>query len=373
MRTPHRLTLVITSIEAGGAERVLSELANHWAARGRKVTLITLASGRKDFYPLDSSINRLALDVLEPSRGVLHALWGNIRRILRLRRAIQESSPELVLAFTDQTNVLTLLATRGLGVPVVVSERIDPLQHRLGRFWAWARRRTYPWASVVVVQTQRVRQWASGFVRGDRLAVIPNAVSAPRAPAGGVPSIPQPAIVAMGSLVRRKGFDMLLEAFAGAAHDQPEWGLVIFGEGPDRGALEAQARALRIDDRVQMPGTVATPHQVLAQAALFVLSSRVEGFPNALLEAMSVGCAVASFDCPSGPADIITDGVDGLLVPAGDTAALSAALRRLIADPALRARLGGAARAVNRRFSREAIAAEWESVLALAIASKRTA
>ena len=121
-------------------------------------------------------------------------------------------------------------------------------------------------------------------------------------------------LVGAGRLVKQKGFDLLLPSFASLAERFPAWGLLILGEGPDRPSLERQAAALRIADRVLMPGVVKKLHAILQHCDIFVLSSRFEGQPLALMEAMLCGLPVVSYDCPSGPAAIVRPGVDGLLV-----------------------------------------------------------
>jgi glycosyltransferase involved in cell wall biosynthesis len=167
----------------------------------------------------------------------------------------------------------------------------------------------------------------------------------------------------MGRLVRQKGFDLLLEAFARCRTSHPRWTLRILGRGEERQALEAQARALNLGDAVEFAGVVKNPQDHLAQSQLFVLSSRYEGFPNALLEAMASGLAVVATDCPTGPADIVTHDENGLLVPAGDVGALAAAMDRLMSDAGERRRLGERAREVQARFAPETILAAWDRLL----------
>jgi glycosyltransferase involved in cell wall biosynthesis len=166
----------------------------------------------------------------------------------------------------------------------------------------------------------------------------------------------------MGRLAPQKGFDLLLEAFSRIARSFPEWRLVILGSGSLKDELEAKSRALNLGDQVVFLSACANPFPTLQAADLFVLSSRFEGFPNALAEAMSCGLAVISFACPYGPAEIIRHEVDGLLVPPGDIPALAAALGRLMANPQERERLAARAPDVLMRFSKEKILAMWEQV-----------
>ena len=174
--------------------------------------------------------------------------------------------------------------------------------------------------------------------------------------------IARPLVLAIGRLTEQKGFDLLLDAFHRSGLARAGWHLAILGEGPARSALEQQATALGMAEAVTFPGFVDVG-QWLRRADLFVLSSRYEGFPNALMEAMQMQRACISFDCPSGPRDLIENDRNGLLVPPQDVAALSEALQRLAADPALRSRLGAEASKVGQQFSPALVYAKWLNLI----------
>jgi glycosyltransferase involved in cell wall biosynthesis len=267
----------------------------------------------------------------------------------------------------DKVNILTLLAARGLGVPVVVSERNDPSMSSIGRGWDFLRRRTYSKASALVLQSPATLAFFD-FLSSSKKHVIPNPVMPPPTPLNEAESR-QPFgakyfIAAMGRLVEQKGFDLLLAAFAAVSNKYPDWSLVILGEGPLRKELENQVESLKLGTRVQLAGQVSNPYPMLRRADLFVISSRFEGFPNALLEAMATGLPVVGFDCPSGPRNIIREGVDGLLVPPEDVGALAAALDRLMGNPAERERLAKHAPEVLERFGMCEIMAKWDDLIA---------
>jgi glycosyltransferase involved in cell wall biosynthesis len=189
---------------------------------------------------------------------------------------------------------------------------------------------------------------------------IPNAVSAaPETP----PEQRSRLIMAAGRLTPLKGFDLLLDAFAPVAARHPDWRLAIYGDGPEQGALEARIEALGLGGAAAIHAPVEDLGEPLSRAAIFALSSRHEGFPMVLLEAMGGGLAVASFDCPTGPREAITDGRDGILVPPGDVAAMTEALLALVEDPARRRRLGEAARRTAGDYTLDAIGARWEALL----------
>jgi glycosyltransferase involved in cell wall biosynthesis len=180
-------------------------------------------------------------------------------------------------------------------------------------------------------------------------------------------------LVAVGRLVHQKGFDLLLRAFAEIATEHPEWTLTIWGEGEERGRLEALCAQLALLEQVQLPGLTELPGQWVEEAEVFVLSSRFESFGNVVTEAMVAGLPVVAFECPWGPGDIIRDGEDGLLVPPEDVGALAAAMRRLIVDPELRRRLGEAGARNVRRFQKEMIVAQWDALIGEAVAGAREA
>jgi GalNAc-alpha-(1->4)-GalNAc-alpha-(1->3)-diNAcBac-PP-undecaprenol alpha-1,4-N-acetyl-D-galactosaminyltransferase len=259
--------------------------------------------------------------------------------------------------------VRVLLASIGTGVPVIVQEQIDPTQSPVGRIVRLLRRLLYKRASAVVVLTPGIAQWASSFVRSEAIHVIPNPVSHHFSKNGRLgPEKGGHRVIAIGRLEEQKGFDMLLRAFARSAQEHPDWSLEIIGDGSEREQLQALAAALRIGDRVNWERAVKEPEKELHRSDLFVLSSRYEGFPLVLLEAMACGLPVVSFDCRSGPREIIHDGEDGLLVPPNDIDALSRAMSSLMAAEDERKRLGERAAHIVERFGLAQIADMWNAV-----------
>jgi len=359
-----RVTMVIHALSGGGAERVFCTLANHWAETGRDVTVITLGTTETDVFPLAPRVRRVGLGLLRDSHGPSQQVANTVQRVRDLRQAIQEAGATRVVSFTDKMNVLTLLACWGGPWQVVIAERSDPRHQSLGTIWEWLRRRAYPRCGAWVVQTQSVARWARTWVGRRPVVVIPNAVAGP---AAAIPPIEHrlPRIVAMGRLSPEKGFDVLIRAFAQLAPWYPDWALQILGTGPERERLERLAETLGVRDNVHWAGWCDRPEAMLLDASVFVLPSRYEGFPNALLEAMACGLPCIASDCDSGPAEIIRDGVDGLLVPPDNVEALAQTLQQLVADQARRAALGRRAGDVAGRFSREAFFARWEAVLRL--------
>lgn len=356
------ITLVIPSLTSGGAERVMATMANYWANHGKRITLLTMDDGAEPpFYALHDAVCHRQLRLAKPSSGAIAAIKNNIVRIRALRRAIVDSRPEAVISFLDTTNVATLIATRGLGIPVIVEEHTDPAQKSLGGGWKRLRRALYPRADHVVVLSNNALAYFPLAIR-KRASVIPNPIAI-EPPSGKIARGAGRTLIAMGRFGPEKGFDLLLDAFARIADRHPCWNLVIWGDGNLRIELENQRDRLGLAGRVSMPGRTQAPHDELRRADLFVMSSRREGFPMALGEAMACGLPAVSTDCPSGPRQIIRPGVDGLLVPPEDANALAAALDQVMGDDALRARLAAHAPEVLDRFGLEPVMARWDELL----------
>jgi glycosyltransferase involved in cell wall biosynthesis len=358
-----KVLLVIPGLTAGGAERVLVLLAGGLLERGYRVHVVTTFGRQTDFYRLPEGIGRVALDMAGETSRLADKLAGNLRRIAGLRRAIRTAMPDVVVSFLSETNVLVLLATMGLGLPVIVTEHTDPRWYPAGRAWKVLRRLSYRRASRLVSPSAGVDKGFSWLPPGRRV-VIHNPVRLEEDDEAVAPrGFPWPhTVLAMGRLEAEKGFDLLVDAFGRLAADFPDWGLAILGEGSLRQKLSAQVAALGLGDRVRLPGVMDSA-AALRYGELFVLSSRHEAFGLALAEAMAAGLPVIAADCPSGPAEIIQGGEDGLLVPAEDAAGLAAAMRQLMADPAQRRRLGDAARAAARRFDLDIVIQSWEQVI----------
>jgi GalNAc-alpha-(1->4)-GalNAc-alpha-(1->3)-diNAcBac-PP-undecaprenol alpha-1,4-N-acetyl-D-galactosaminyltransferase len=369
-----RITLVISSVWGGGVQRVLSLLANGWAEEGREVSVLTYEQEGGPTFRIDDRVKIHHLGLLRTSRNFLQGLLHNLRRIWVLGRAIRRSRPDIVVSFMDQANVVTLLSTLGLGMPVVISEHYDPAYYCIGRTWSLLRRMVYPLADMLVCPNGASLAKFQAITRVSG-TVMPNPVAMPpifrecrqgSGPANGY------GLVAMGRLVREKGFDLLLEAFSRIAERHPNWSLTIIGDGPLRSELEAQSTALKLAGRVHFTGELADPFPVLCAADLFVFPSRSEGFGCALAEAMGCRLPVVSFDCPEGPRTIIRHGIDGVLVPSEDVNALTEAMDCLMADSHARDGLAARAPEVIARFAQERILSLWEQLFS-ELLSARTA
>ena len=296
-----KLTMVISSLSCGGAERIMSQMANYWTEMGWEITILTLADGG------------------EPPFFELH--------------------PKVIHRILHQD--ITRLEECGM-----------PL-----------RRLTYPRTTCLTVLTSDDLMYFSSALQRKGY-VIPNAVVLPP-DYDHEEELDRTSntIIAVGRLGNEKGHDLLMRAFAAIASRCPGWSVTIWGEGELRTELEVLRDRLGLQGRVFLPGQTKKIHEKMKRADLFVMPSRYEGFGNVLCEAMACGLPVISFDCPNGPRHIIRNATDGILVPPEDIGALSAAMEKLIHEPETRDRLALYASEITERFGLEKIMKMWEMVI----------
>jgi glycosyltransferase involved in cell wall biosynthesis len=359
-KSPH-IAFVLQGLGAGGSEHIVSLLCNHFATLGWTVSLLAFEHRETvPYYPHHPAIRILPLGLKPAPRGPIAAIGAVRARKNALCQAFGLLRPDLVVSFLTRTNILSVLAARGLDLPVIISERNNPALQTVGPVWGALRRWSYPRADGLVTMTAGAMRYFADTVP-PRIWVIPNPATAPA-------SLPDACsdgrtIAAVGRLVPQKGFDLLLEAFAKAKDAIPEWRLVLWGEGPDRTALEAQRDRLGLAGRVEMPGVTNRPGEWIAHTDVFVLSSRFEGWGLVVGEAMAAGLPVISFDCKWGPAEMIEHDRSGILVPNGDVDALAATLVNLCRDRDKRETIGRAAAERMRQFTPERIIAEWQAAI----------
>lgn len=366
-----RLLIYIHSLENGGAERVVANLANHWASIGWEVTVVTVASQATDFYALVPAVRRIALDLPGTRRNLLAGFWRMLRRVGALRRVLRQVRPDVALAAMHTANVVLALAARHMpGLRTIGSEHNFPPKAPMGIIWETMRRHAYAHLDAVVALTHECASWLASHSLARQLLVIPNPVAwplpdnAPHVDPSTSCAAGRRILLGVGRLSSEKNLSALIDMFARLAPRYPSWDLVILGEGPLRPALAAQVRATRLEGRVFLPGSVGNVGDWYGRAGLYAMSSHFEGFPNTLVEAMAYGVPAVSFDCDTGPRDIIRNGVDGILVAPGDNDAMQAALDRLMGDAQLRASFAARAVEARERFSVQKISRMWEELFA---------
>lgn len=365
-----KIIIFIYSLTGGGAERVVSTLANYWVSKNWDVDVITLARSDNDFYELSNNVKRISLDLAEESENIYSKITNNYKRIKTLRIFLKKNDPDVVLSMMSTANVLLALASIGLKEFVKVgSERTHPPKSRLGVVWNYLRKYLYYNLDSVVALTEKSALWLKKNTRVKKVIVIPNTVTWP------LPLINpylkpitkdynSKVLMAVGRLSTEKNFNILIKIFYEISQNLTNWKLVIIGEGAERANLEKQINYYGMDKSILLPGRVGNIGEWYNIADLFVLTSEFEGFPNALIEAMSYGVPAVSYDCETGPSDIIRHDIDGILVSNGDMLALKNSLKKLMYDDKLRKRYSEKSIEVRERFSLNEVIKKWEDALA---------
>lgn len=377
-----KIGLLIPTLQPGGAERVSTLLANHWARSGHHVTLMTFSEASGDAFIVSPFVQRVVLGGAELTHGVLHTAAKNFARLRAVRREIQRSNLDVALSFMSASNTLLSLAGRGLPTVCIGAERTYPPAMPLPKLAEWARWGLYGWLDAVVGLTDESGRWLNQHTRAKSVAVIPNPIDLPlpsSAPMLDPVVLRRPGshlLLAVGRLSADKNYDHLVRAFVNASEKlastpaQKPWQLVVVGEGPERAALKALTKRLGAQDRVHLPGRAGNVADWYRAADAFALTSSFEGYPNGLLEALAHGVPSVACDCLTGPRELIRDGVNGLLVKPNSAADLEAALSRLMGDAELRAHMAERADITTQAHDIEGISLRWEAVFAQAMASK---
>lgn len=349
-----KIAFIISSLSSGGAERVLTNIVNHLCLK-HEIYIVTF-SNEEPFYKLDPKVKHLKLDLLKESKNIFESMKNSIKRIFVLKQVLKDINADINISFMTHTNILSIIASKINKQKIIAAERIvyDFYQSSLLNI---ARKLIYPKADLLITQTLADKQNYS-FIKN--VEVIYNPLELPY-----IEAKRENTILAVGRFDKQKGFDKLINTFSKV--DTNGWELCIAGDGSEREKIERLINSLNLEN-VKLIGKRKDIFKWYAKSSIFVLSSEKEGFPNVLLEAMGSGCACISFDCPSGPAEIIEDGVNGILVENQNIEKLAFQMQRLIKDKDLRERLSKEAIKVKEKYSISKITNEWENLINKVIA-----
>ena len=403
------LCLVLPHLGAGGAQKVAVLAAEHFQQVGYRVELITLLPDQEVLHVLPLGVNHIDLGaslhraIAKQPRWsrVLHRWLGRIcvsfvgplivqsitprvdsdwiqRWMLWCCRGIvgpradllmahwRDHPPRRVLSFLSKTNLVACLALWSKEAHLVVSERNDLRRDALPAEWRALRPLLFQRADVVTANAQGTLDSLRAITSLKHLMLLPNPL--PRVAEGPSKVGQNYGFLTIARAVQQKGLDLLIEAFAvvlDGSESMDSWSLTLVGDGPERVGLEALAERCGVRHRIRFLGHCHDVHAELAAAAVFVLPSRKEGMPNALLEAMAAGLAVIMNDESPGPLEFVTHGQNGLVVPHDDAAALARAMLRLQTDPQLRIRLGLAAQDRLKSQDWPVLEPIWKAALAM--------
>ena len=354
-----KIAIYISLLSRGGAERKAANIADYMYRQGNEVVLINMYRSEKE-YEVSEGIKRITSEPL-PEELPGGRIGNFITRFNRLRSIWKSERPDVVLSFIGKTNVMTLLTTRGLNIPVAVALTGAPGREYYSPMLKFMARHLFKCADAVLLQT---RQSMDFFPKGvlKKAIIMRNPVSADY-DIDRYEGERDKTIVTLGRVDSNKNHELIIDAFANIAKDCPDWKVYIYGEGPERDRLIKKVDDLGLSDRVLLPGFTNDPVSVLKKAGVFVLSSNSEGTPNALIEAMMLGLPVISTDCPcGGPGELIRDGENGLLIPMNDVSKMQDSLQKIINNYHFAEQIGRESAKTRDIYSPKKVFKTWEEL-----------
>jgi len=357
------LFFIIPSLMGGGAERVLISLANHFNQLNFQSVIISL-NNQPPAYTIDDGV-KVVYIVKRHKNFIIHRIYYIVQTFYKLVKLLLKEKPVCAISFISSANIWTGIACSFTRTPYIVSERTSPSRsvNQFNYFHKQLAARLYKKSAAVVVSAKGVEDCLlenKAFKKLSNIHRITNAVTAFKSISTNKVHH-RKFILGVGRLTRVKGFDILISAYNTANIDDVD--LLIIGEGEERDSLICQIHNMGLSEKVILPGSKSNLQDYYSQAEIFVLPSRNEGYPNALVEAMSFGCPCIAMDCDFGPSEIITDGVNGVLVQKGSVSGMATAMNDLINNPSLKNDLGKMARNIISTNSPEKIFKEWEELV----------
>lgn len=339
-----KILLVIPTLNQGGAERVISELANYWSEKDMNIHVAILVKSEY-FYVLNKNIT--THDIGNRITNKFNKLSSIIKTYIKLRSLIKNNSFDFIISFLPQSNVLTLAAAIGLKEKIYVSERNSPSTwNHHNKLFIYIRDYLYSYAEGFIAQTNDAEKALKIKYPNSKIAVIPNPI---KKITFDLNIRKENIILNVGRLDKQKGQIDLIEAFHDA--NLEDWKLVILGEGQLRKILENKIIELNLKEKVLMPGAVSDIDEWYQKSSIFAFTSYFEGFPNALIEAMASGLPSISYDCDTGPRDIIINEENGFLTNVGDIKTFSLHIKKLVINKKLRKQISLEALKISDKYS----------------------
>lgn len=341
-----RITFLLASLGSGGAERVVSLLANKMVERGNQVEIVCLKFNDV-YYQTDSRV-KVTLAMQQTQNRLTEVFW--------LRKYLKQQKPDVVIPFTEGVYCFTILSLLGTGIPIIASERLDPAA--MSKTRKILKRLLLPFADWLVVQTQSIKDYFPKSIQ-KKTSIIYNPVNEESlSPALPLREGRQNRIISVGRLYPQKNQAMMIRAFAKVADEFPDWQLVIYGEGPLRAELEFLVSSFKLQNRVLLPGRTEHVIEELRKSRIFCMSSDYEGMSNAMIEAICVGLPVVTTRV-SGTEELIKNCENGFLVEIGDECGLADSMFKLMSSPILVETMSLKNKKLAGQFDIDLIVGQW--------------
>ena len=376
-----KITFVISSLSSGGAEKVLTIMANSWSAAGHDITVVTFSSPENDFFPLGKNIQRISLNCLSDSKNIFQAAYSNIIRLAKLHHTLHKLQSRVTISFIDKTNIMVLLASTCTNQKIIVTEHTDPARQSIGKGWSLLRRLVYPFSAAVIVLSDQIKDWTIQAVDDksvflpkikEKLWVMPNPIDFEAIQAESREKLPEEIIeiikkkktvfTQIARLSSEKDPSLLIEACHILQESYKDFAVFFIGQGPLFKDIQKQIIEKKLENTIFLLGEKTNPYPYMAAARSVLLTSSIEGFGMVLAEAILCGAVPVSTD-GIGPRNILVNGQFGLLVPAHEPHQFAKAMFRIATDDELYHQLKKGAAESIQRFNKTLILEDWERLI----------
>lgn len=355
-----KIAFIIGSLSSGGAERVISNLSNE-LIENFEIVIITFVNSIP-FYRLDDRIKVIpCCKVINYSTSIYQSLKLNIILIKKIYQIFKKEQINIAIGFITSANIIAIISAKFYGIPCIISERNNPLRGDLPRFWIILRKFVYPLADKVVLQTEGVKEIYHKKLKPNKIIILPNPISSELTKLRNNTTLKTKLIITVGRLDNNKSQDDIVKAFMSI--NPQDWKLSIIGDGENKQKLLSLIDSLHANQKINILPKVKRIEEYYNKASIFVLNSKSEGFPNSLLEAMHFGLPCISSDCNFGPSDLITDGINGFLIPNNDIQILKERLSQLINNKDMRQTFSKNSIITTEKYKSKKVVAKWEQLI----------
>jgi len=355
-----KIAFVIGALTPGGAERVISTLSNELIEKF-EVSIITFTKS-DPFYRLDTRIKIIScFDKIDKPSSIFHSLKLNYVIAKKITALVKKEQIDLLIGFITSANIIATIAAKFNRIPCLISERNDPLKKDIPRLWVLLRKRIYPMANNLIVQTEKVKSIYTKMLNSERITVLPNPISSDLSKLRKNNVSREKIILSVGRLNDDKRQDKIIKAIHKLS--LKDWKVILIGNGNNKKKLTALIENYNLSEQITILSDIKDVDRYYNKASIFVFTSKAEGFPNVLLEAMHFGLPCVSTDCNYGPSDLITDGVNGFLIPVDDQEKLTLKMEQLINDENLQAQFSEKAIETTINYTSEKVSSLWEALI----------